>query len=190
MSERPTTTDGPGRAVNTRRTGSSRPPIDERVDLAARPCGADARADLEHVGAEHLRARGAEVVRVVLHERRAAVEADRHRLDDADERGGLPVALAPEAVAVGHEPLRRDARELAQRAEVLERVGERAEAALLEERAQAELDARRLHERVAPLRRRLAAPRPSRSVSSYSAQRRSAAPSSTSAMRRASSPIP
>ena len=38
-----------------------------------------------------------------------------------------------EAVAIRHQPLDADARQLLERAEVLERVGERAEAALLEE---------------------------------------------------------
>ena len=42
---------------------------------------------------------------------------------------GLPVALAAEAVAVGHQPLHGEARQLAQPAEVLEVRGERPEAA-------------------------------------------------------------
>ena len=60
--------------------------------------------------------------------------------EDPDQRGGLPVALGAEAVAVGHQPLDADARELLEAAEVLERVGEGAEAALVEEAAQPGLD--------------------------------------------------
>ena len=83
---------------------------------------------------------GREVVGVVLHEARAAGEPGAHDVGDAHEDRGLPVALGAEAVALGHEALHREARQLLQRAEVLERRGEGAEAALLEERAQAELD--------------------------------------------------
>ena len=112
----------------------------ERVDLARGPVAGERRADLEHVGAEDLGDRVAEVVGVVLHERRPAGQPVGHDLQDPDERGRLPVALGAEAVAVGHQPLDADARQLLERAEVLERVGERAEAAVLDERPQAGLD--------------------------------------------------
>ena len=55
-------------------------------------------------------------------------------------RRGLPVAFRPEAVAVGHHPLDPDPGQLLEPAEVLERVGERPEAAVLHERPQARLD--------------------------------------------------
>ena len=135
-------TAGPGRRVEDEpdRVG---PAADrQRVDLARRPVRGDRRADLEHVGAEDLGDRVAQVVGVVLHERRPARQAVAHHLEDPHERGGLPVALGAEAVAVGHQPLDADARQLLERAEVLERVGERAEAAVLEERPQAGLDPR------------------------------------------------
>ena len=61
-------------------------------------------------------------------------------LEDPDERRGLPVAFRAEAVAVGHQPLDADPGQLLEPAEVLERVGERAEAAVLHERPQARLD--------------------------------------------------
>ena len=60
--------------------------------------------------------------------------------DRADEGGGLPVALGAEAVAVGHQALDGEARELLEAVQVLEGVGEGGEAALLEEGAQAHLD--------------------------------------------------
>ncbi len=90
---------------------------------------------------EHELAAGSEVVRVVLHERRAAGEAGRHDLPDADERGHLPVALGAEPVPVSHQPLRGNAGKLPEAVEVLECVGERATAAFLEERAKRRLDA-------------------------------------------------
>ena len=64
---------------------------------------------------------------------------------------GLPVALAAEAVAVGHQPLHGESGQLPQPAEVLEVGGERGEAAVLEERPQAELDARAVAQRLVPL---------------------------------------
>ena len=69
---------------------------------------------------------GRQVVGVVLHERRAAGQPGRHRLERAQQHRGLPVALAAEAVAVGHQPLHGEAGQLAQPAEVLEVGGERA----------------------------------------------------------------
>ena len=57
-----------------------------------------------------------------------------------NEQGRLPVALGTEAVAVGHEALRSDTRQLDEATEVLEGIREGSEAAALKERAQAELD--------------------------------------------------
>ena len=66
---------GPGAASNTSRTGSARPPIESGwISHDGRSVG-DRRADLEHVRTEHLRHGVAEVVGVVLHERRAAGQA-------------------------------------------------------------------------------------------------------------------
>ena len=105
---------GPGAALKTSRTGSALPPIDERVDLAARACPAgDRRADFEHVRAEDRSLAGPEMVGVVLHEGRAALEPRRHDLHGPHESRGLPVALGAEAVAVGHEALDGEAGQLA-----------------------------------------------------------------------------
>ncbi len=97
----------------------------QRMDLARRSIAGDRRTDLEHVGTEHGRQRLTQVVGVVLHERRAALEALAHDLEDADERGRLPITLGAETVALCHQPLRTDARQLFQPTEVLERVRER-----------------------------------------------------------------
>jgi len=105
----------------------------QRMDLAAGVLVGDGGADLEHVRPEDLRLARAEVVRVVLHEGRAARSAFGHDLQDAQQRGGLPVALAGEPVAVRHEALDGEPRQLAQPAEVLEVRGERGEAAVIEE---------------------------------------------------------
>ncbi len=90
--------------------------------------------------AEDLRDRIAEVVGVVLHERRPAGQPRRHDLEDADERGCLPVALGAEAVAVGHQPLDADPGQLVEVAQVLERVGEAPEPAVVEERREPAFD--------------------------------------------------
>lgn len=112
----------------------------ERVDLAGRGAGGDRGADLQHVRAEDQLPPGLQVVGVVLHEGGAAGQAQRDRLEGAQQDGGLPVALAAEAVAVRHQALDGEAGQLAQAAEVLEVGGEGAEAALGEEAAQAEFD--------------------------------------------------
>ena len=120
----------PGAASNTRRTGSSRSPMPSGwISQGGSPLG-DARADLEHVRAEDLLLAGHQVVRVVLHEGGAAGQAVGDHLEGAQHDRRLPVALAAEAVAVGHQPLDRQAGELTQAAEVLEVRGERREAAV------------------------------------------------------------
>ena len=75
-------------------------------------------------------------------------QPSRHHLERAQEHGGLPVALGAEAVAIGHQPLHGDARKLAQAPEVLEGVSECAKSTIEQDRAQAHLDLRRLHERL------------------------------------------
>ena len=74
-----------------------------------------------------------------------------HGLDDAHQHRGLPVALGAEAVAVGHQPLGTDARQLLEAAQVLEGVDEGHRAEPVEEGAQAQLDARGVTQRLAPL---------------------------------------
>ena len=83
---------------------------------------------------------GLQVVRVVLHEARAAREARAHHGGGAHEHRGLPVALGAEAVAVGHEALHGEPGQLPQRRRGPRTRGERGEAAGLEEVPQAELD--------------------------------------------------
>ena len=148
--------DHGGRARVRRRTPAAPGPPGRRcpsgwisqVGVAA----AMRRADLEHVRAEDLRLARPEVVGVVLHERGAArLRAGAHRLDRGEQRGGLPVALAAEAVAVGHQPLHGQARELAQPAEVLEVGGEGAEPAVEQELAQPGLDAGGVAQRRVPV---------------------------------------
>ena len=83
-----------------------------------------------------------EVVRVVLHERGAAGEPLGDHLQRPQHHRRLPVALGPEAEAVGHQALHGQTGQLAQPAEILEVGRERLQPAPLEERTQAELDAR------------------------------------------------
>ena len=123
----------------------------ERMDFQARARGRQARADLEHVGAEDDFLPGDQVVGVVLHQRGAAGQPRAHDLRGAHEHRRLPVALGAEPVAVGHQALHGESRQLAQGAQVLEARGERAEAARLEEGPQPEFDARAVAQRVVPL---------------------------------------
>ena len=88
------------------------------------------------------------MVGVVLHEGRAAGQALADDLHHPQERAGLPVALGPESVAVGHQALDGEPGQLAEAVEVLEGRREALEAALFEEGAQAELDPGGLAERV------------------------------------------
>ena len=137
---------GPGGAVKTSRTGSSRPPIESGwISHDGTPAG-DRRAHLEHVRAEDPLLAGGEVVGVVLHERRPAGKPLPHGLHHAHERRRLPVAFSAEAVAVGHQPLDGDPGKLPQAVQVLEGVGERARAERVEQPAQAGLDPRRVAE--------------------------------------------
>jgi hypothetical protein len=123
----------------------------EWVDLHPRGGGRDRRADLEHVRAQHLRGARAEVVGVVLHERGAARQALGGYLERAQQGGGLPVALACEAVALGHQPLHGETGQLAQRAEVLEVGGERLRPGAVQQRPQAQLDPGAVAQRLVPL---------------------------------------
>ena len=141
-SARPTTTAGPGGRVEDEPDGVVSAADRQRVDLARRAAAGDRRADLEHVRAQHLGHGIAEVVGVVLHERRAAGQAVAQHLEDPDQRGRLPVALGPEAVAVGHQPLDADARAAAAGAPRSSNVSVNApNAAVVEERPEARLDA-------------------------------------------------
>ena len=77
-------------------------------------------------------------------------QARGHDLHQPDHDRRLPVALGAEADAVGHQALDADARQLGEPIEILERVGEAPEAAVLEECAQSDLDPRGLAQLVAP----------------------------------------
>ena len=132
-------TAGPACASKTRRAGIGFAADVERVDLERRLAVRDGRTHLEHVRAEHPLLPFDQVVRVVLDERHAAGPPRRHHLAEADERGGLPVALGAEAVPVRHQPLAGQAGKLLHAVQVLERGGECTEPALLEERAHGEL---------------------------------------------------
>src|ERR1035437_4918881 len=101
--------------------------------------GSDRRADLEHVGTKDFR-NAAEVIGVVLHEGCTTLHTERHYLHDAHECCSLPVAFAGKAVSVCHQALHRYAGKLVQTVEILERVGEGAEAALFEKLPQSQFD--------------------------------------------------
>ncbi len=107
--------------------------------------------------AEHLHAVGSQVVGVIFHERRAVGQPGGHHLHRAHQRGGFPVALAAEAVAFRHQALNGQAGQLRQAVQILKGIGEALEVAILQECAQAGLDARAVAQRVGAARRRAAA---------------------------------
>ena len=107
-----------------------------------------ARADLEHVRAQAVFLARNEVIGVVLHEGGAAGLALGNGLEDRGHRGDLPVALAAVAVALGHQVLGSQTRQLLHAVEVLERVGERLAALGVEHLADGNLLARLIADRV------------------------------------------
>ena len=148
MSLSASTTAGPGSAVNTSRTGSSLPPIDSGA-MSSRARWLDNDGLTSNMCApSESSSPGHHVVRVVLHQRRPAGQPGAHDGGDPHEHRRLPVALGTEPVPVGHQALHGEPGQLTQRAEVLERGGERAEAAVLEELAEPDLDRRAVPQRI------------------------------------------
>jgi len=81
------------------------------------------RTNFQHVRPEDDLVAGREMISVIFHERRATREAARHDFHGADERGGFPIAFASEAVAVGHQALRREAGQLHETVQIFKRCG-------------------------------------------------------------------
>ena len=65
-----------------------------------------------------------QMIGVILHKRRAALQTMTHDLYGANKSCGFPVPLSAEAVSIGHKPLRCNSGELAQAMQVLKSVGE------------------------------------------------------------------
>ncbi len=70
------------------------------------------------------------------------VDAARHDFHRADERGGFPVTFAGETVAVGHQPLRREAGQLHEAVQIFKRRGEALEISVGQKLSQTQFDAR------------------------------------------------
>ena len=83
-----------------------------------------------------------EVVSVILHKRSAARAIARHDFEDVQQGSGFPVAFAGEAVALRHQTLHRQARQLRHAVQRLEVGGKGAAAFVIEEALHAQLDAR------------------------------------------------
>ena len=83
----------------------------------------------------------------------AARQARPHHFRGAQQRRRLPVAFGTEPVAVGHQALDAEPWQLRQVAEVLEGIGERLEAAGVEERPESGLDPRCVAQRGTAVRR-------------------------------------
>jgi hypothetical protein len=121
----------------------------ERMDLDARLRRRDGRAHLEHVRTQDEVVPRLQMVGVVLHERRPAGQPVRRRLEGVTQHGRLPVALAAEPDALGHESLHRQSGQLPESAEVFERRRERPVPAVDHEPAQRQLDLRAVLQRLA-----------------------------------------
>ena len=124
MSNNVALTAGPGFTLKTSLGGSDLPPIESGWISRDGFCVGDRFADLQHVSPENFGSLSAQVIGVVFHERRAAFKAAAHHLHGPDQRRGLPVPLCPEAVAAAHQTLHRQAGQLRQPVQVLERGGE------------------------------------------------------------------
>ena len=90
----------------------------------------DRRAHFQHMRAEHQVVAILKVIGVILHKGGAAVQAAGHHLHNAQQRCGLPVAFAGKAVALLHQALYRQARQLFQAVQIFKSGGEGVEAAL------------------------------------------------------------
>ena len=95
------------------------------VGLNSRLVRRQGGADLQHVGAERIFLPLHQMIGVVLHKGGSTVSTLAHGLENGGHGGDLPVALAAVAVALGHEMLGGQTRQLLHAVEVLEGVGER-----------------------------------------------------------------
>ncbi len=93
---------------------------------------------LQHVGTEHELALGIEIVGVILHEGGSSRQIRRHHFHGADQCGSFPIALAAETVAVGHQALHREARQLLETVQILKGRGETDAAVRLQKGAHAQ----------------------------------------------------
>ncbi len=91
------------------------------------------------------------MVGIILHERRTARQTSPHDFQHPPQRCRLPIALGAEAVAIGHEPLHRDAGQLLEPGEIFEAVGEGAEAAGVEKGPQGKFGSGGVSQRLATL---------------------------------------
>ncbi len=74
-----------------------------------------------------------------------------HDLHRSDQRRMLPVPLSSVTIAVGHQALHRQARQLPQPMQIFKRVGEAGKTTFLQERPQTQFNACRLFQRLPPL---------------------------------------
>src|SRR5579862_2684585 len=81
------------------------------------------RAYLKHVGAQDLTTIF-QVIGVVFHKSSAAFESLAHDFDSPDQSCRFPVTFRPETIAIRHQTLNSDSRELGKAMQVLKCVGE------------------------------------------------------------------
>ena len=109
----------------------------QRMHFDTRRVAGNGRIDLQHVRAQDGLMALAQIERIVLHKHRAVIM--RHDLQQTRERSRLPVALGAKAVAITHEELRSQSRQLLESPEVLEVRAESRIAALFQEAADAQI---------------------------------------------------
>ena len=115
------------------------------MDFDARFVAGNRRVDLEHVCAKDGLMALAQVERVVFHEDRAVIVG--HDLQEARQGRRLPVALCAESVAIAHQELSSEARQLLEALEVLEVRREGRVALVIEELLDAEVLAQLIADR-------------------------------------------
>src|SRR5262249_39404250 len=97
------------------------------------------------MGAQHLAAI-LQMIGIVFHERRAALESLTHDLHGTHQGCSLPITLRSKAVAVSHQPLHCNSWELSQSVQVLERIGESTRLVFFQEMAQSDFNSRRFQQ--------------------------------------------
>src|SRR2546430_6122415 len=93
------------------------------MDFSRRLALGDRWTNFQHMGAEDPAAIS-QIVGVVLHERRSALETVTHDLHGPHKRRRFPVAFRAESISIGHQTLHGNSWKLRQAVQVLKRVGE------------------------------------------------------------------
>src|SRR5205814_7371423 len=111
----------------------------KRMDFIRRLALSDRWTNIQHMSTEDPAALS-QIVGVVLHERRSALETVTHDLHGPHKRRRFPVAFRAESISIGHQTLHGDSWKLRQAVQVLKRVGECLGASVLKKIPQPQLN--------------------------------------------------